>query len=919
MSHQIFSTRLDQPFAQLCALASDHAPYLRGLIQRRPQTLAALQNGAPETLCETVLAQVRHAAHNGALETLDKALRQAKADIHLICALADIGGVWGLDEVTTQLTRFADAAMQAALWGGARGLAARGRIPPLAEDETTGPLPGLFIIAMGKYGAFELNYSSDVDFTIFFDPQTAAPWLGKDPSRITARLVRALVQSMGAVTADGYVFRTDMRLRPDPGSTNPVVSTPGALIYYETVGQNWERAALIKARICAGDRTSGYAFLGELHPFIWRRSLDFAAIEDIHAMKRQIHVSLHQSGFEAAGHDVKLGRGGIREIEFFTQTQQLILGGRDKSLRHPQTCTALNALRDAGHISPEAAAQLIQNYGVLRRAEHGAQMLGDQQTHILPEDPNKRAAIAALIGAKDLSTFDSQMQDIFQQVHTRYFALFPQSEPLAAHTGSLVFTGVEDDPATLATLRAKGFDNPHAFLDRMRAWHGGQIRATGSDRARALLTRLGPDLVDALSKTGNADHAFAIFTRFFENLNTGVQPLALLCNRPAILELLVSLLNTAPRLAGAFSNRVSILDAMLDPGFSIPLGDDPKAGATRIAACATGDPAFETLLNDTRRTALEERLRIGVQILTGKANPAIAAASYSTLAIAAIDTLAHACAAQMHHRYGPPPGEWVVLGMGSLGAMQMNEGSDLDLFTLYRQSKMAAAKAPPGQYFSRFTQRLISALSAQTPEGALYAIDMKLRPSGRAGPVAVHWPAFTAYYQDKAWTWEILALGRARVVAASSPDFAATVNAHIARVLAQPRDTAMMATDIAKMLDRLRDEFPSTTCWNLKHAPGGLIETELLSQFLRIRAHAQPQPGDPHSLTERLDAASTLQSSLLQILRLCLPSSDLAPPFPGPVQALLAGRIGAQQFEIMEKELNKAQENVQLISKQLLM
>ena len=881
-------------------------------MQRRATALARLESIAPELFCEEIIHNLRRDARKLAPQELDKALRLAKSDIHLICALSDIGGVWDLEEVTGTLTRFADKAMQAALYGAARETCPEGLAPNQGTDLPF--LPGLFIIAMGKYGAGELNYSSDVDFTIFFDPDTAQGWLGKAPSRMTSRLVRRLVQSMEAITQDGYVFRTDMRLRPDPGSTNPVVSTPGALIYYESIGQNWERAALIKARICAGDTVAGQAFLSELHPFVWRRSLDFAAIEDIHAMKRQIHVSLAHSGFEAAGHDVKLGRGGIREIEFFTQTQQLILGGRDKSLRNAQTCHALDALAQVGHITPNTSTTLKSCYRDLRHAEHGAQMLGDQQTHTLPEDPQKRAAIAALCGATGLGEFDTQMQRIFEQVHTAYSALFPQSEPLAAQTGSLVFTGVEDDPATLSTLEAKGFKEPHIFLKRMRDWHGGQVRATRSDQARTLLTRLGPALVEALSSTGDPDHAFAVFTRFFENLNGGVQPLSLFCNRPAVLDLLVSVLNTAPRLAQSFSSRVSVLDAMLDPGFATPLRDAPKAGAQRLLDCARENPAFEALLNTTCRTALEERLRIGVQILTDKASIEEAAYGYSALADAAITTLAKACEVQMHERFGPMPGDWVVLGMGSLGAMQMHEGSDLDLFTLYRQQKENPDHGQPARYFSRFTQRLISALSAQTPEGVLYEIDMKLRPTGKAGPVAVNWPAFAAYYQDKAWTWEILALCRARVIASSSRGFAWDVTAFIEGVLHKNRDAKSMASDVADMLDHLRNEFAQATPWDLKHAPGGLIETELLSRYLRLSGDRQATQDN----LAILDQAHALQSGLLQTLRLCLPATAFTPPFPPSVQKLLARRLGMGDFGALEIELLELQTTVHRLAKQTL-
>lgn len=919
MSLRPFHERTFLPMDDLCALISERSPYLRTLMARRPITLEALKKAAPETMGATINQSLLGAITEDSHKNLERALRLAKADTHLICAFCDVGQVWTLEDVTRHLTRFADAAMQAALASVAWHLHNQGLMPEPDISAKHGPLPGLFIIAMGKYGAGELNYSSDVDFTIFFDPDIAQSWLGNNPSRLTAKLVRQLVHTMGGVTQDGYVFRTDMRLRPDPGSTNPAVSTTGAYIYYETVGQNWERAALIKARVCAGDLHAGQKFLDELQPFIWRRSLDFAAIEDIHAMKRQIHISLKQSGFEAAGHDVKLGRGGIREIEFFTQTQQLILGGRDRSLRVPQTCSALNALVNAGHIKKDTATELTTHYRTLRRAEHGAQMLADQQTHILPTDSDKRAAIAALCGSDSLIEFDAKMEEVFQQVHTRYFELFPQSETLAVTTGNLVFTGVEDDPATLAALQEKGFTEPHIFLQRMRAWHAGQIRATRSDRARALLTRMGPDLVSALAATDDPDHAFSVFTRFFEKLNTGVQPLSLFCNRPMLLDLVVSVLNTAPRLANSFSNRVSILDAMLDPSFSIPLGEDLQAGANRISQCARNSSDFEGLLNATRRTALEERLRIGVQTLTNQASLEEAALSYSHLASACVDTLASACTTQMKDRYGVPPGDWAILGMGSLGAMQMNEGSDLDLFTIYQKDDTVENSVDPTRYFTRFTQRLIGALSAQTPEGALYEIDMKLRPSGKAGPVAVNWPAFVEYYANEAWTWEHLALGRARVIAASSPAFEKTISTHISHKLQQPYDFILLSSDVRNMLKRLKNEFPDADIWDLKHAPGGLVTIELLQQVLRIKSNAQPLQEQEIDFVLKLKDAQKLMAGLLHILRLCLPSAALSPPFALSVQKLLTKKMNIQDFTALETVLEEKQKQVWQISEQILM
>ena len=454
--------------------------------RRDPERLERLLEGEPATSLETVLARTRQAAY-APLPEAAITLRRLKAELHLLVALCDLGGVWGLDAVTGALTAFADTALQAGLAALCVDERAKGRLAPAASSGA-GPLPGLFCLALGKHGAGELNYSSDIDVSVFFEPSALPLSSGVEPLAFAVRLTRGLAALLQERTAEGYVFRVDLRLRPDPSATPVAMPVEAALTYYETAGQNWERAAMIKARPCAGDLPRADAFLAELRPFVWRRNLDYAAIADIGSIKRQIHVHKVDERLTAAGHNLKLGAGGIREIEFYVQTQQLILGGRARGLRSRRTLDALEALRAAGHVSDAAAHDLARAYDRLRGWEHRVQMLADEQTHVLPEAADARARVAALAGYAELARFDDDVAATLETVNGRYAELFAEDEDLSTTFGSLVFTGVEDDPQTLETLARMGFAQPAVVSGLIRAWHTGRAPATRSPRGRELFT-----------------------------------------------------------------------------------------------------------------------------------------------------------------------------------------------------------------------------------------------------------------------------------------------------------------------------------------------------------------------------------------------------------------------------------------------
>ena len=903
------------------------SPYLLSLVRRDPARLVSLLAADPQSRLEDILARTRAVSPKDSVEPA-VALRRLKQELHLLTALADLGGVWDLDQVTAALTRFADAALSAALLVAAHEELNVGRLLTLGEGQA-GPVPGWFCIAMGKQGAFELNYSSDIDVSVFFDPETVRTALapGVEALATAVRLTQRVADLMQTKTGEGYVFRMDLRLRPDPSSTPLAVPVPAALEYYESVGQNWERAAFIKARPCAGDVPAGQAFLDELAPYVWRKNLDFAAIADIHAIKRQIHVHKVDERVSAKGVDLKLGRGGIREIEFFVQTQQLILGGRHPELRSNRTLDALKALADAGHVSPATAATLTEAYQWLRSVEHRIQMIADEQTHRLPESDTDRRRISALAGYDQLRSFDAAVTRTLKAVNARYGELFASEEPLSSRFGSLVFTGVDDDPETLATLKRMGFPDPLRVSRRIRAWHHGHAPATRTERGRALFTRLAPRLLEAAQATGAPEIAFNRFGDFFGNISSGVQLQSLFLAQPKLFELVVQVLALAPRLAATLARRPAAIDAMLDPDFfaDIEIAAERQHMAHSVAAA----PGFEVAMDVVRRLHREQAFRIGVQVMSGSATAEIAGRAFADLADLCVGSLAPAALAEAVRLGGAFPGEVAVVALGKCGSREMSATSDLDLMTLYRANDSAAASDLKGwdasTFYGRFTQRLIAALSSQTTEGQLYEVDMQLRPSGTKGPVAVSFAAFADYYQGEAETWELLALTRARVVWATSDGFARDAAGAVEAALRKPRDRARTAQDVREMRDLLEQERPPASDWDLKLSTGGLVDIEFAAQFLQLVHAAAGGPLAPNTAQAlaalgaaglaapeqlaRLSDAWRLQQNLTQLIKVALGDHPKPAAEPKALQMLLAKAGGTRTFKALVRRLALAQAN----------
>lgn len=828
----------------LAALAL--SPYLRDLALSDPGALSlSLTRPALELVAE-VTADARSCWRgvDGAPASESEVmrdLRRAKRRVAMALALHDLARLISCRDTTLCLSKFADASLSAAFDHLLRGAHDTGKLT-LPDPDRPGENSGLIVLGMGKHGAGELNYSSDIDIVVFFDPDAGIVGDRDEATDIFARLVRRLVRIMQERTGDGYVFRTDLRLRPDPGSTPLAFPLDAALNYYESRGQNWERAAYIKARPVAGDLAAGERFVTELVPFVFRKYLDFAAISDIHSIKRQIHAHRGFGDIAVKGHNVKLGRGGIREIEFFVQTQQLIAGGRMPKLRLRRTDEMLVALARARWIDPATARTLTASYWYLRDVEHRIQMVRDEQSHALPEIEAELARIALMMGEAGTGPFGETYVSVLRRVEECYAALFENEAGLSGDVGNLVFTGEDDDPETLKTLSQLGFERPADISRVIRTWHYGRYRATQSVEARERLTELTPELLRVFGATRRADEALLRFDAFIAGLPAGIQLFSLIGSNPGLMSLMVTIMTAAPRLAEVIARKPHVFDGMLDPGLMAELPTRDYL-AERLEAFLEGASVYEEVLDRLRIVAQEQKFLIGVRLLTGSIAADRAARAFSHLADLIIGAALDAVRAGMEEAHGKVPGGRVaVIGMGKLGSRELTAGSDIDIILLYDHDPEAEdSDGPkpldPARYYARMTQRLVAALSAPTAEGILYEVDLRLRPSGNKGPVATSVRAFAKYQAEEAWTWEHMALTRARSVAGDAA-LCAHARTLIDEVLARPRESAKLRADLVEMRELIETEKPSRDIWDVKLIPGGLIDIEFIAQLLSLEARA---------------------------------------------------------------------------------
>ena len=870
--------------ADAIARVQANSPFLSGLIDRNADLMPMIQAGDFDAALASALA--RNA------QSVGTALRKQRQGVALVTAIADLSGIWDLTRVTHILSDFADHALDQAI-----AAAIEERVPGA-------PNQGFAVIALGKHGGRELNYSSDIDPIFLFDPKTLPHRERDDVAEAAVRYGRRVIELLSALDGDGYVFRVDMRLRPSPEVSPIVLPVEAAIGYYESSALAWEQAAFIRSRVSSGDRALGDYFLKAIVPFIWRKSLDFGQLKNITAMTAQIRDHYAKGQAMGLGFDLKRGHGGIRECEFFAQAHQLIHGGRDPMLRVADTRAALTALAAAGPISAQEAETLSSAYTQLRMFEHRLQMHSDRQTHEIPANRDTADAVARLHGLYDADALIA--------------AIAPITALVAAIYDRMVDAGGSEGPRLAEEglpleeqLTDLGFADPAAVMQRLARWRSGKIRAIRSPSARDAFEAVLPAIMAALAQAPDSDRAIARFDNMIEGMPSAINIFRLLEARPGLVQLVADILSYAPTLADDLGRQSRYLDALIDTS-AMHLPGDVSALQDAMQR-RIGNADYQSTLDIVRDYVGEKRFALGVQLIEGRSDALAIAQAYAHLAEASLQTLTTATVAEFEKAHGKiAGGELIILALGRLGGEALTHASDLDIILLFTGDHLAESDGPRAlgatQYFNRLAQRVIAAMSVATASGALYEIDTRLRPSGADGLLCASVKSFDQYQRENAWTWEHMALTRARVLFGSVG--ARTFVAEIIRdVLHTPRDGDKLRHDIAKMRKDMAAHKPPKGVLDVKLLPGGLVDMEFIIHALQLETHdgMKPQLGpaiDALVAAGRLQAdfakAFALMARLLVMVRLIAP--DCAAP-PEAAQLLIAHSLGFDDWDGLTRAL----------------
>ena len=868
--------------------ARRYSPFLRETMAARPE------------ISDLFLDQGARAAADAAVaaggETAADELRRRRLGLALAVSLGDLAGELRLEEVTALLSSFADQAIDRAI---------EVAFAELLEGEE---VRGFAVIALGKLGSRELNFSSDVDLLMIFDP-VSLPRRGRDePGESAVRIGRRVVELLQKRTAEGYVARVDLRLRPSPEATPIVLPVNAAISYYESAALGWERAAFVRARACAGDMKLGKSFLSAIEPFVWRRALDFGAIEEIQKVGQAVRDHYASRQLFGPGFDLKRGRGGIREVEFFAQARQLVHGGRHPGLRAAATLDAIAALEAADELEPELASDLAEAYRRLRTIEHRVQMIADQQTHLLPAHSDALGDIASLHGASG----PDELLDWLRPCVERVGAAFDEIAPGGADH-------LPRDPELLeAELRRLGFVETETPLRRMAEWRAGRTRSLRSPAALAAFEDMLPALLGAIAGSADPNHALNRLSDIVEQAPSGINLYRLLHARPDLSKLLARILAHAPALADHLASRPSLIDTLLDSScFDPPPG--PPDFAAFLKAESSNKP-YDLGIDRVRRIVNERRFALGVQLIDARAEPLAVGRGYACIAEGALTALADAAVADFEKTHGQFAGaELVVLGLGRLGGSVLTHASDLDLIYLFTTPDAGTSKGPkplgPADYFNRLANRVTAALSVPTAAGPLYEVDTRLRPQGAHGMLAVSVDAFAKYQRSEAWTWEHMALARARPVFGSKAA-RELVSREIGDILRQPRDRAKVIADAARMRDEIARHKPPSGPLDVKLGPGGLVDLEFAVHALQLTRHVGLDPRLEDAVAvlsaeglvgENIVFAQTLLTKMLVVNRLLAP--ETATP-NAPSRQLMAELCGASDWDDLLGQHEQARQGV---------
>ena len=925
-----------------------NSPYLSSLIFKNPEYTLSLMTQEVDILLKDLFDKMSQTIPKiMTLNELKKKLRIYKTKIALLTSYADLSEKYNLFQITKALSDFAELAVSLSTAYLLKEAMIKGdlEIAEHFKDQEIENIPattdfakncGYIVLAVGKLGGRELNYSSDIDLIILYDHEIIQYRGRKNAKDFFIKFTQKFVNIMQDRTEDGYVFRTDLRLRPDPSATPVALSMEAAEIYYQTSGLTWERAAMIKARPIAGDIRAGYDFLKRINSFIWRKHLDYAALEDIHSIKKLIHSHHKHGQITLAGQDVKLGPGGIREIEFYAQVFQLISGGKEPTLRVPATCDALNMLLENKKITKDSHKTLISVYVFLRTLEHRLQMVNDDQTHSIPKDALEIDRIAKFMGYKETSDFEKEFVNNITNVHHLFNdLLYDNTQSTSKNEAILPFLPNEYHPATLKAIEKSGYDDAKQIYSIIQNWLNGRYRACRTERARDKLLHLIPDILRSFSHYKNAKEGFLKFDHFLSQLPSGIQLFSFLSAQPWLLDLLAKIMNMAPDLSASLAKRPLLLDAMLTDNFftqSIHHQDQSLKNMLQkdleIQMSLSKD--FEDTLNICRKWANEHKFQVGIQILKNDVSSCIAGKNLSLIAEITLQNLL----AQTHEVFSLKHGiikdsQFSIIALGKLGGKELTSISDLDLIFVYdykgdnSSSQIKSNGKKPlelHQYYVKLSKKFLNSINVLTGEGRLYEVDMRLRPSGSKGALALDFKAFQTYHMTQAWTWEHMTLTRARVISGSSE-----LNLKLTKLIQniithQGRSPQKLLNDTAIMREKLRHEFGTDNIWSLKHVKGGMVDIEFICQYLVLKN--SPHNNDlleqntlklirkltkynfltPETGVKLYDACKDFQTCQL-LLRLCMGTASKNSKRPEELLQSLAKRIGCDSPEQIENKI----------------
>ena len=849
----------DNDWTGALARAREFAPFLARALDRQGELEGLLKSGRSEEALQWAVSQ-------GQTGDVDAGLRRHRLALATALAVGDLAGAFPLERVMRELSEFADHALDTAI--------------RTAIEERTGETraDGMIALALGKQGAGELNYSSDIDPILLYDAKSLPCRSGDDPGEAAQRYARRIVKLLSDNTADGYVLRVDLRLRPAAEISPLVVPRASALTHYQGQALAWERAAFIRARAAAGDIAAGEEFLAEIAPFVWRQALDFGAIEEIRELTHRIRASYDGPPRPGPGFDVKRGRGGIREIEFFAQTHQLIHGGRDPSLRVRGTRAALDALAHAGWIEADHAQVLGEGYDRLRVVEHRLQMVHDRQTHELPEG-DALDQVARLDGLADGGVLVEELRELTDRTGAIYEKLIGQEQSVVAAVAE------PDDRA--AMLARMGFEDAEALAERIEGWRDGRYASVRTPQAIKAFDRLLPNLLRAIAQSDDPERGIIRWQGIIERTQSAINLFRLLSAQPALLDRLVAALTLSPILADEIARRPETIDVLIERE---PIAFEDTFART-IEQMREGPERddYEAQLDCIRQVISEARFTLGISLINAEYKPSRIAAALSQIAEAAIH-VAHDAAqtefARVHGRIADS--ELVVVGLGRLGGGALTHASDLDMIYLFTGDHAGESdgtrKLGATLYYNRLASRVSAALSVPTAQGALYEVDTRLRPQGKQGPLTVSLDAFARYQSESAWTWEHMALNRSRVLVASD-SAREEVGSVITQTICQKRDPAKLRADVLEMRAEITQHKPPRGDLDVKLLRGGLVDVEFLVHFLQLREAHDRATQTPDILSS--DFARAIPS----LIGLGLVEADLWPAYDLMTDVLVAGRL----------------------------